>query len=103
MPTFSTSSYFILPPGCGALHALWHSRPKERGSCWATSMLRAAERHDVRKYVSGRKTLHHPSKGVMTFEHLSFRATDEPSLRTSEVCSFKAVTQVITSSVLWPL
>jgi hypothetical protein len=45
-------------------------------------MLRAAERHDVRKYVSGRKTLHHPSKGVMTFEHSSFRATDEPSLRT---------------------
>ena len=47
----------------------------------ATSMLRAAERHDVRKYVSGRKALHHPSKGVMTFKHPSFQATDEPSLR----------------------
>jgi class 3 adenylate cyclase len=70
-------------PGIGKsrIVALWHSRPKERRSCWATSMLRAAERHDVRKYVSGRKTLHHPSKGVMTFEHSSFRATDEPSLR----------------------
>jgi hypothetical protein len=37
--------------------------------------------HDVRKYVSGRKTLHHPSKGVMIVEHASFQATDEPSLR----------------------
>jgi hypothetical protein len=60
---------------------LWHSRPKERRSCWATSMLRAAERHDARKYVSDRKTLHHPSKGVMAFKHSSFQATGEPSLR----------------------
>ena len=62
------------------LHAVRHSRPTERRSCRATSILCAAEKDDVRKYVSGHKTLHHPSKGVMTFEHSSFQAPDELSL-----------------------
>jgi transcriptional regulator with XRE-family HTH domain len=39
------------------------------------------ERHDVRRPASGHKTLHHPTKGVITFEHASFQANDDPSLK----------------------
>jgi transcriptional regulator with XRE-family HTH domain len=39
------------------------------------------ERHDVRRPVSGRKTLHHPTRGVITFEHASFQANDDPGLK----------------------
>ncbi len=39
------------------------------------------ERHDVRRPVSGRKTLHHPTKGVISFDHASFQANDDPSLK----------------------
>ena len=39
------------------------------------------ERHDVRWPVSGRKTLHHPTKGLIAFDHASFQANDDPSLR----------------------
>src|SRR5580658_5089160 len=39
------------------------------------------ERHDVRRPVSGRKTLYHPTKGVIAFDHASFQFNDEPSLK----------------------
>jgi transcriptional regulator with XRE-family HTH domain len=39
------------------------------------------ERHDVRGPASGRKTLHHPKKGILVFEHTSFQANDDPSLK----------------------
>ncbi len=39
------------------------------------------ERHDVRRPVSGRKTLHHPTRGVIVFEHASFQANDDPGLK----------------------
>lgn len=39
------------------------------------------ERHDVRRPVSGRKTLHHPIKGVIAFDHASFQANDDPALK----------------------
>jgi transcriptional regulator with XRE-family HTH domain len=39
------------------------------------------ERHDVRRPASGRKTLHHPTKGVIAFEHASFQANDDPALK----------------------
>jgi transcriptional regulator with XRE-family HTH domain len=39
------------------------------------------ERHDVRRPASGRKTLHHPTKGVIAFEHTSFQANDDPGLK----------------------
>jgi transcriptional regulator with XRE-family HTH domain len=39
------------------------------------------ERHDVGRPVSGRKTLHHPTKGVIVFEHASFQANDDPALK----------------------
>jgi transcriptional regulator with XRE-family HTH domain len=39
------------------------------------------ERHDVRRPASGIKTLHHPTKGVIAFEHASFQANDDPGLK----------------------
>jgi transcriptional regulator with XRE-family HTH domain len=39
------------------------------------------ERHDVGRPASGRKTLYHPTRGVITFEHASFQANDDPGLK----------------------
>jgi PAS domain-containing protein len=39
------------------------------------------ERHDVGRGVSGRKTLHHPTKGVIAFDHASFQFNDDPGLK----------------------
>jgi transcriptional regulator with XRE-family HTH domain len=39
------------------------------------------ERHDVRRAVSGVKTLHHPARGVIAFEHASFQVNDDPGLK----------------------
>jgi transcriptional regulator with XRE-family HTH domain len=39
------------------------------------------ERHDVRRPASGRKTLHHPTRGVISFDHASFQANDDPGLK----------------------
>jgi transcriptional regulator with XRE-family HTH domain len=38
-------------------------------------------RHDLRGPVSGRKTLHHPQRGVISFDHASFQANDDPGLK----------------------
>jgi transcriptional regulator with XRE-family HTH domain len=69
-----------------ATHDLWAGDPafvallrRLRGGCpefeawW--------ERHDIRRPVSGRKTLHHPTKGVIAFDHASFQFNDDPSLK----------------------
>jgi hypothetical protein len=39
------------------------------------------ERHDVRAGGSGRKVVHHPTKGVIAFDHASFQFNDDPSLK----------------------
>ena len=39
------------------------------------------ETHDIRPIASGRKTLHHPKKGVLEFEHATFQANDDPALK----------------------
>ena len=39
------------------------------------------DRHDIRRSRSGRKTLYHPKKGVLTFEHTSFQAAGAPELK----------------------
>ena len=39
------------------------------------------ERHDLRRPVSGIKTLHHPTHGVIAFEHASFQTNDDPGLK----------------------
>jgi transcriptional regulator with XRE-family HTH domain len=38
-------------------------------------------RHDVRRPASGIKTLHHPTRGILSFEHTSFQANDDPALK----------------------
>ena len=39
------------------------------------------EAHDIRSTISGRKTMNHPTKGVLHFEHTSFQANDDPALK----------------------
>ena len=39
------------------------------------------EAHDIRAAAAGRKRLKHPRKGVLTFEHTSFQANDDPALK----------------------
>ncbi len=37
--------------------------------------------HDIRAAAAGRKRLKHPTKGMLTFEHTSFQANDDPALK----------------------
>jgi len=37
--------------------------------------------HDIRSTASGRKSLHHPEKGLLEFEYASFQANDDPALK----------------------
>ncbi|HZD25283.1 MAG TPA: helix-turn-helix transcriptional regulator [Alphaproteobacteria bacterium] len=37
--------------------------------------------HDIRASVGGRKVLYHPRRGVLSFEHTSFQAYDDPALK----------------------
>jgi transcriptional regulator with XRE-family HTH domain len=39
------------------------------------------EAHEIRSTASGRKTIVHPQKGVLHFEHTSFQANDDPALK----------------------
>jgi transcriptional regulator with XRE-family HTH domain len=37
--------------------------------------------HDIRAPVSGRKTLHHPTRGLLRLDHASFQANDNSALK----------------------
>ncbi|MCJ9702077.1 hypothetical protein, partial [Bradyrhizobium sp. SHOUNA76] len=39
------------------------------------------EAHDIRSTMSGLKTMNHPTRGVLRFEHTSFQANDDPALK----------------------
>jgi transcriptional regulator with XRE-family HTH domain len=39
------------------------------------------EAHDIRGVGAGRKRLHHPKKGLVSFEYASFQANDDPALK----------------------
>jgi transcriptional regulator with XRE-family HTH domain len=39
------------------------------------------DQHDVHHGAAGRKTLHHPAKGTLTFEYATFQANQDPALR----------------------
>ncbi|WP_456620102.1 MULTISPECIES: MmyB family transcriptional regulator [unclassified Bradyrhizobium] len=39
------------------------------------------EAHEIRSTASGRKTMSHPTKGVLHFEHTRFQANDDPVLK----------------------
>lgn len=69
-----------------AVHDLWAGDPafaelidrlressSEFGAWWPD--------HDIRAPVFGRKTLHHPTQGLVRFDHASFQANDNPALK----------------------
>ena len=37
--------------------------------------------HDIRAPASGGKTFHHPTRGILRFDHASFQANDDPALK----------------------
>ena len=37
--------------------------------------------HDIRAAAAGQKQMTHPKKGVLRFEHASFQANDDPTLK----------------------
>ncbi|MGY4469485.1 hypothetical protein ACVWWK_005194 [Bradyrhizobium sp. LB9.1b] len=39
------------------------------------------EAHDIRSTAAGLKTMNHPTRGVLQFEHTSFQANDDPALK----------------------
>ncbi|MBJ7402526.1 MAG: helix-turn-helix domain-containing protein [Bradyrhizobium sp.] len=39
------------------------------------------EAHEIRSTASGLKTINHPTKGLLRFEHSSFQANDDPALK----------------------
>lgn len=69
-----------------ATHDLWAGDPAfvalldrlRQGSPEFTAWWKA---HDIRAAASGVKQLKHPKKGVLRFEHASFQANDDPSLK----------------------
>ncbi|MBX3622815.1 MAG: helix-turn-helix domain-containing protein [Rhizobacter sp.] len=69
-----------------ATHDLWAGDP---GFAELVDRLRAAspgfaawwQDHDIRAPMSGRKTLHHPTRGLLRFDHASFQANDNPALK----------------------
>jgi len=69
-----------------ATHDLWASDPafvallrRLRDGC--AEFEAWWERHDVRGPGSGRKTLHHPIRGLIVFDHAGFQANDDPGLK----------------------
>lgn len=69
-----------------AVHDLWAGDPAfaqlvdrlrkssaEFGAWWPD--------HDVRAPVSGRKAIHHPTQGLVHFDHASFQVNDNPALK----------------------
>lgn len=69
-----------------AVHDLWAGDPAFAA---LVDRLRASGRefeawwqdHEVRAPLSGRKTLHHPTLGALSFDHASFQANDNPALK----------------------
>jgi len=39
------------------------------------------EAHDIKSVAGGRKSMKHPKKGLLRFEHASFQANDDPALK----------------------
>ena len=60
-------------PAFGALLERLHQGSPEFAGWWKA--------HDIRAAAAGRKQLKHPKKGLLRFEHASFQANDDPSLK----------------------
>ena len=69
-----------------AVHDLWAGDPSFTG---LVDRLRQSSPafagwwldHDIRAPLSGRKTLHHPTRGTLRFDHASFQANDNSALK----------------------
>ena len=69
-----------------ATHDVWAGDPAfvallDRLTRASSDFRRWWKAHEVRSTASGRKTLHHPSKGQMQFDYASFQANDDPALK----------------------
>jgi PAS domain-containing protein len=69
-----------------ATHDLWAGDPAflellERLRQGCPEFSRWWEAHDIKSAAGGQKLLHHPSRGLLRFEHASFQANDDPALK----------------------
>jgi transcriptional regulator with XRE-family HTH domain len=69
-----------------ATHDLWAHDPAfvsltDRLRDGSTEFTLWWEDHDIRGASAGRKTLHHPSLGVLEFEYVTFQSNDDPALK----------------------
>lgn len=69
-----------------ATHDVWAGDPAftellERLRQGSPEFVRWWEAHEVRSTASGRKSLHHPKRGLLQFEYTSFQANDDPTLK----------------------
>ena len=69
-----------------ATHDVWAGDPAfvallDRLTQASSEFRRWWQAHEVRSTASGRKSLHHPSKGQIQFEYASFQANDDPALK----------------------
>jgi transcriptional regulator with XRE-family HTH domain len=69
-----------------ATHDLWVGDPAfaellKRLSEGSQRFARWWEAHEIWSGGAGRKVLHHPTRGVLTYEYATFQANDDPALR----------------------
>jgi transcriptional regulator with XRE-family HTH domain len=69
-----------------ATHDVWAGDPAfvallDRLAQGSSEFRRWWKAHEVRNTASGRKSLHHPDKGLLQFEYASFQANDDPALK----------------------
>jgi transcriptional regulator with XRE-family HTH domain len=69
-----------------ATHDLWADDPAfrdllERLQAGCPEFAGWWKAHDIKGSAAGVKTIKHPKKGVLRFEHASFQANDDPALR----------------------
>jgi transcriptional regulator with XRE-family HTH domain len=69
-----------------ATHDVWAGDPAfvallDRLTQDSSEFRRWWKAHEVRNTGSGRKTLHHPGKGLLHYEYTSFQANDDPALK----------------------
>ena len=69
-----------------ATHDVWAGDPAftellERLRQGSPEFVRWWKAHEVRSTASGRKSLHHPNRGLLQFEYTSFQANDDPALK----------------------
>jgi hypothetical protein len=69
-----------------ATHDLWAGNPAfidllTRLEASSTEFRKWWATHDIAYAAAGRKKLHHPKKGAMKFDNVSFQSNDDPGLK----------------------